>query len=365
MKILILNSILFTAETDIPQVKTIKDTMIYGVCMGFVKLGHQVTLAAANEYRPIREEDYDFDVRFFSSDYTKLCKPSVLPYSKTMKRYLKECHKEFDMIISSEVFQFQSLYAAMMCPKKTLIWQELTTHQNKLYQIPSKIWYNIIARFFMRKIMAVIPRSRMAYDFVSHYMPRVSSIIVDHGIDIDKFVLFTKKKRQVISSSQLILRKNVDSIIHIFAKFHQMRNYEDIKLLIAGRGEEETNLKHLVDDLGLQNCIEFVGFLSQSKLNEYIRESLAFLVNTRKDLNMVSIPEAIISGTPILTNLKPASSDYIINYDLGIAKDHWNGMDIKLLLDKNEEYVGNCIKCREYFTNTHSAKLFLEIFGQK
>lgn len=87
MKILILNSILFTAETDIPQVKTIKDTMIYGVCMGFVKLGHQVTLAAANEYRPIREEDYDFDVRFFSSDYTKLCKPSVLPYSKTMKRY--------------------------------------------------------------------------------------------------------------------------------------------------------------------------------------------------------------------------------------------------------------------------------------
>ena len=196
-------------------------------------------------------------------------------------------------------------------------------------------------------------------------MPRVSSIIVDHGIDIDKFVLFTKKKRQVISSSQLILRKNVDSIIHIFAKFHQMRNYEDIKLLIAGRGEEETNLKHLVDDLGLQNCIEFVGFLSQSKLNEYIRESLAFLVNTRKDLNMVSIPEAIISGTPILTNLKPASSDYIINYDLGIAKDNWNEMDMKLLVDKNEEYVGNCIKCREYFTNTHSAKLFLEIFGQK
>lgn len=162
MKILILNSILFTAETDIPQVKTIKDTMIYGVCMGFVKLGHQVTLAAANEYRPIKEEAYDFDVRFFSSNYTKLCKPSVLPYSKTMKRYLKECHKEFDMIISSEVFQFQSLYAAMTCPKKTLIWQELTTHQNKLYQIPSKIWYNIIARFFMRKIMAVIPRSRMA-----------------------------------------------------------------------------------------------------------------------------------------------------------------------------------------------------------
>ena len=88
MKILILNSILFTAETDIPQVKTIKDTMIYGVCMGFVKLGHQVTLAAANEYRPIKEEAYDFDVRFFSSNYTKLCKPSVNDISKNVIKNL-------------------------------------------------------------------------------------------------------------------------------------------------------------------------------------------------------------------------------------------------------------------------------------
>ena len=89
---------------------------------------------------------------------------------------------------------------------------------------------------------------------------------------------------------------------------------------------------------------------------------LSLLVSCRK---VSSIPEAIISGTPILTNLKPASSDYIINYDLGIAKDNWNEMDMKLLVDKNEEYVGNCIKYREYFTNMHAAKLFLEIFGQK
>lgn len=365
MKILVLNSILFTADIDIPKVKTIKDTMIYGICMGFIKLGHQVTLAAANEYRPMEKEDYDFDVKFFKSDYTKLCKPSVLPYSKSMKRYIKDCCKEFDMIISSEVFQFQSLYAAMICPRKTLIWQELTTHQNKLYKIPSKIWYNIIARFFMRKIAAVIPRSQMAYDFISRYMSNVSSIIIDHGIDIDKFMLFTRKKRQIISSSQLIQRKNVDGIIRIFAKFHQMENYADIKLLIAGRGEEESNLKNLVDLLGLQNCIQFVGFLSQSKLNEYVRESLAFLVNTRKDLNMVSIPEAIVSGTPILTNLKPSSSNYIINYDLGIAKENWDEKDMKLIVDKNKEYVGNCIKYRTFLTNTHSAELFLDIFKQR
>lgn len=38
--------------------------------------------------------------------------------------------------------------------------------------------------------------------------------------------------------------KNIDGIIRIFQQFHEMEAYEDIKLLIAGRGEEEANLKN-------------------------------------------------------------------------------------------------------------------------
>ena len=44
MKVLILNPILFTADNNvIPQVKSIKDTMIYNMCLGFKRLGHDVT----------------------------------------------------------------------------------------------------------------------------------------------------------------------------------------------------------------------------------------------------------------------------------------------------------------------------------
>lgn len=85
-RILILNSILYTSETDqIPQVKTIRDTMIYGMCLGFLHLGHNVTLAALEDYKPTEEEQYEFPVLFFKSDYEKIFKPSVLPYSSGMK----------------------------------------------------------------------------------------------------------------------------------------------------------------------------------------------------------------------------------------------------------------------------------------
>lgn len=364
MNILILNQILFTADNGIiPKVESIKDTMIYGMCLGFKKLGHNVSLVAAEDYKPIRQEIYDFEVIFVKTNLKKIFNPSVLPYSNELIKLLNDKHEDYDLIISSELFSFQSLYAAKICPHKTIIWQELTTHQKKFHAIPSKIWYNIIVRLFMRNVMCVIPRSKKASVFVKRYIQNVSDTIIDHGIDIDKFKYSAEKKRQVISSSQLIYRKNVDGIIRKFAKFHKMEGYEDIRLIIAGRGDEENNLKTLTAELVLQDYVDFVGFLSQAKLNEYIRNSCAFLVNTRKDLNMVSIPEAIVSGTPILTNRQPASADYIEKFHLGIVKDSWDENDIKNVIDNNIFYVENCVSYRDRLTSTYSAGQFVKTFN--
>lgn len=362
MKILVLNPILFTStDGSLPKVETIKDTMMYGMCLGFKSLGHEVTLVSYDEYKPTKKESYDFRVLFLRSVGSKFL-PNALPLSMELKRYLKEHHREYDMVLSSEVFAFHSLFAARICPKKTVIWQELTEHQNKLHQLPSKFWHHVVAKFFMQKVKAVVPRSTKAYEFIRQYMPMTTSTIVDHGINVDKFQYSKYKKRQIISSSQLIYRKNVDGIIRIFANFHKQRGFEGVKLLIAGRGEEESNLKNLTSQLGLDDSVEFLGFLPQAKLNEYIRESLCFLVNTRKDLNMVSIPESIVSGTPILTNLQPASVVYIGKERLGIAKDSWGVEELKEIIDYNSTYVDNCILYRENLTSTHSAKMLVDIF---
>ena len=50
-KVLVINPILYTAETNrIPRVDSIKDTMIYTMCLGFLRAGHEVTLIAAEDY---------------------------------------------------------------------------------------------------------------------------------------------------------------------------------------------------------------------------------------------------------------------------------------------------------------------------
>ena len=63
MRILVINPIMYTSETrDIKRVSSIKDAMMYDLCLAFHEQGHEVTLFAGEPYRPEQEERYPFRV---------------------------------------------------------------------------------------------------------------------------------------------------------------------------------------------------------------------------------------------------------------------------------------------------------------
>lgn len=366
MKVLILNFILYTADNNIiPKVKSIKDTMIYNMCLGFKQLGHDVTLGAAEDFRPTEKESYDFDVVFFKTDYKRIFPPSVLPYSRQLKKYLLRNRECFDLIISSEVFSFVSLCATRICPQKTIIWHELALHQRKFHKIPSKIWYNIIARMFMRKPL-VVGRSISARDFVKQYHKFTSDECVEHGINISRFHVNKDKKDFFIVISQLIKRKNIPSIIQKFKELIESTAvYKDFKLYIIGRGPQESELLELVNNLNLQKNVYFTGFLSHEQIQKYVGGAKALLIDTLQDNNMVSIPETLACGTPIVTNSIPTNSYVIKDNNLGIVKDQWGVKELKEIINNNSFYVSNCIKYRDKLTNFHSAQMLIDIFNHK
>lgn len=365
MNILVVNLILFTPEKGvIPCVNTIKDTMIHSLCSGLTRVGNKVTLAASEEYRPLSNETYEFDIKFFKSAFPSLFKPSLLPFPAGLKDFLLKYGENYDLIISSEVFSMATLIASRVCPEKLIVWQEMSMHQKKFFKVPSKFWHNFILKIFMNKIRLIVPRSDYAKEFIKKYSSAVSEDIVEHGIDIDKFQFSNLKKRQLISSSQLIYRKNIEGIIMKFKQFHDIPEYADVKLLIAGRGEMENKLKSMVENLNLSEYVDFLGFISQKELNVHIRESMGFLVNTRQDLNIVSIPESIVSGTPVVTNSIPSSINYIRGNNLGIVKDDWGADELAAIVDNNEDYVHACSNYRDELTNIGVAQKFMSIWNK-
>lgn len=61
MKVLFVNPIIYTPENaHIPQIDSIDDTMSYDLCMAFQRHGVDITLAAAEEWKPRKERDFPF-----------------------------------------------------------------------------------------------------------------------------------------------------------------------------------------------------------------------------------------------------------------------------------------------------------------
>ena len=324
MKVLIVNPILYTNENrNIKKVNTIKDTMIYDLCLAFKKKGCDVTLAASDLYKPRENESYPFNIIWMR---TRLFPPHTLPYCPEVKKIAKSGN--FDLIITSEVFSLNSLKLALCTPKNLIVWQELGKHNRIFHGLASKFWYGIVAKIGFKKAL-IVARSVQAKEFISKYCKNVSDTIIDHGVNIEKF----------------------------------LNKYDDsAKLYIMGDGDEKENLRKLAKDLGADKNIIFTGKLGHNKLIEILKKSIAMLVYTEKDNNMVSIVESIALATPVITTDIPYNASYIKAEKLGIVNNNWNDDDLRKLAT-SDEYINNCMNYRKYLPTEYKAEQFLKVKG--
>ena len=350
--VLIINPILYTSETNsIPKVSSIKDTMIYSLCMGFIENGDVPVLAASEDYKPVTDEKYPFEIVWFKSVLPKIFLPRCLPKFKNFRKYLIENEGKFDYIISGEVFSICTYDAAKTCKKKLLIWHELGAHNNMLHKLPSKFWYNIVARMTYKNI-PIIPRSQNARKFISKYSNSVLDITIDHGVDLSQFSAISNKDNYFVVVSQLIARKRIDKIIEAF-------DIPGYRLLIIGDGPERARLED-ISNMFSNRDIEFLGKKTHRELVPILAKAAGLLVYTQKDNSMVSIVESIACGTPVLTTSVPFNSAYISEYNLGIVKDDWTTTTLREMVNRNSEYVDNCLKYRERLSTKYMAQQFDE-----
>lgn len=360
-KVLIINPIVYTSETkNIKKVPSIKDSMIYDLCLGFQNRGYDVTLFAAKPYEPTGREEYPFEIVWADCVLPEICLPHRLPVLSGLRDYIKKHRDSIDLIISSEVFSVNSLIAYWTAPKKVLIWHELAKHNALFKKIPSKIWYNGVARLMMPNVR-VVARSAEARSFIKRYCRNVCDFYIDHGVNLDKFQPSREKKNYFVVCSQLIPRKRIDGIIDAFAEY--LKKYDaDAKLYIAGNGTEEEKLKCLVKEKNIGASVIFLGKISHDVLQPLLSHAKALLVNTEKDNSMISIVESIAVGTPVLTTDVPLNSEYIRGSNLGIAKQVWDEHDLNEIAVNNGMYVKNCMEYREKLSTGYRVSQFFAAF---
>ena len=112
MKVLFVNPIIYTPENaHIPQIDSIDDTMSYDLCMAFQRHGVDITLAAAEEWKPRKERDFPFPILWMKSSWKRVFPIHRIPVNLGLITYLRT-HR-FDMVITSEVFSMDTLLCVL------------------------------------------------------------------------------------------------------------------------------------------------------------------------------------------------------------------------------------------------------------
>ncbi|RLC92978.1 MAG: hypothetical protein DRI39_07095 [Chloroflexi bacterium] len=75
------------------------------------------------------------------------------------------------------------------------------------------------------------------------------------------------RQRVVFSVGRLDPRKRIDLLIRAFAEI--LPQYNDVRLVIGGAGDEEARLKDLAGRLGIGDRVIFTGFIPDSELFDY------------------------------------------------------------------------------------------------
>lgn len=108
----------------------------------------------------------------------------------------------------------------------------------------------------------------------------------------------------VLVPRRLVKKTGVDVAIRAMAL---LAGELDLRLLSAGRGPERENLSKLVDELGLQDRVVFLGRLERPEVLKLAKRALAVLVPSKPSHGVVEATsiaaiEAMACGTPVIVS---------------------------------------------------------------
>ena len=165
-------------------------------------------------------------------------------------------------------------------------------------------------------------------------------LIANFGIQLE---IKSEPKQNIIYSNRLHKKLyRVDHIIKAFHKFVNQPGNESWLLVIAATGEESESLLKLVDQLGISNQVEFVGWIDKETNASYYAKAKIFISIPESDATSISLLEAMASGCfPVLSDL-PANKQWVKHLENGyivkdLSADFFSDV-LKLNMDKALEY---------------------------
>ncbi len=147
------------------------------------------------------------------------------------------------------------------------------------------------------------------------YKKEKQYFVTPFGVDMEKFNKKQVERGQEVTFGSIKFLEpwnSVDLVIEAFARFLS-RTDVPARLKIVGDGSQEDALKQKVESLGIQEMVEFLGYVNNDDMPDVINTMDVAVQMTAEECFGVSGVEAMACEVPLVASDTVGASEYILN----------------------------------------------------
>jgi glycosyltransferase involved in cell wall biosynthesis len=167
-----------------------------------------------------------------------------------------------------------------------------------------------------RKVPFEAVSQSTADDLVERGIPRHAIRVIYNGVDSSRLTPDAGERAEkplFVYLGRLKKYKRVDVVIRAFAEL----NIPEATLEIAGTGDYRAQLEGLVNSLGINDRVKFLGFISEEAKLHLLRRAWASTLASPKEGWGISNLEAAACGTPVIAANSPGIRESVIDGETG------------------------------------------------
>ncbi|MEO0072824.1 MAG: glycosyltransferase family 4 protein [candidate division WOR-3 bacterium] len=187
--------------------------------------------------------------------------------------------------------------------------------------------------------------------------------VIPPGIDLTRYKpdLSLKTEKLILHVGRLKRYKSIEHLLYATKELSKKR--DDFQVVIVGTGDDETRLKKLTMNLGIQRLVNFTGYVSEEEKLRYYQKATVLVENSIKEGWGMIVIEANACGTPVIAARSPGLTDAVCEGVSGYLYEYGNICELteklELLLDNetlNRQLGSNAITWAQRFSWDNAAQ---------
>ncbi|MFA7082203.1 MAG: glycosyltransferase family 4 protein [Bacteroidales bacterium] len=302
-------------------------------------------------------KDIKHEVLTFS--FSNPLNPFLLPHK--INKIIRDYKPDFIVIIQVDTAAFSTVIAnRKKIPTLVIaLGSDVLTIPNKGYL------YKQMAKFVLKRVKYFNTGARYAVNKMNELSGKdLDVVIANSGFEPGCKPM---PKQNIIYSNRLHQSLyRIPQIIEAFARFIGNKERDDWMLVIGATGDED-NLKQKAKELGIEDKVEFIGWVEKQENNYYYSISKIWISIPESDCTPISLMEAMAAGCiPIMSDLD-ANKEWVEEGKNGIIVSDYNSNYIERALNLDYDFLldYNLKLMEKEGTKEANRKKFYSIFDKE